>query len=185
MKYFIENYLDEHKKALNQLVAETEQVEKAANMIIQAIKNGNKILICGNGGSAADSQHFAAEIIVKFSTVRKALPAIALTVDSSVMTAIGNDFGFDSLFSRQVEGLGEKGDVLVAISTSGKSANVIKAVEAARAKELKVIGMAGKNGLSVPCDHQIVIESNRTSIIQEMHIAIIHMICQLIDKAVA
>jgi D-sedoheptulose 7-phosphate isomerase len=185
MKYFIQNYLEEHKNALNHLMAETEQVEKAANMIIQAIKNGHKILICGNGGSAADSQHFAAEIIVKFSTVRKALPAIALTVDSSVMTAIGNDMGFDSVFSRQVEGLGEKGDVLVAISTSGKSPNVLKAIEAAKAKGLSVIGMAGMSGMAVPCDHQIVIASTRTSIIQEMHIAIIHMICQLIDKAVA
>lgn len=184
MKNLIADYLDEHKIALQKLMENQSQIEKAADLIINALNKGNKIIICGNGGSAADSQHFAAEIIVKFSKVRKALPALALTVDSSVLTAIGNDFGIEDLFARQVEGLGAPGDILVAISTSGKSPNVIKAIKQAQEKGLFILGMAGKNGMAVSCDCQIKIESTRTSIIQEMHITVIHMICQMIDEAV-
>lgn len=162
-----------------------EAIHEAANIIASALKNGNKILFCGNGGSAADSQHLAAELVVRLSGKinRGALPAIALTVDSSILTACSNDFGFENVFSRQVEALGKKGDILFAISTSGNSQNVIKAVNAAKNIGVTTIGLLGDRGgrLAESADYSLVVPSNDTQRIQEAHIAIGHIIISLIE----
>ncbi len=159
-------------------------LEKTANILINALKNNNKVLICGNGGSAADAQHFAAELIVRFETERKALPAIALTTDSSILTAGANDYGIDTLFSRQIEGLGSKGDVLVAISTSGNSPNILKAIDTAKSKDMEVIGLTGRDaGKMKSLQNKVVIPSQTTARIQESHIMTIHIWCKLIDQA--
>jgi D-sedoheptulose 7-phosphate isomerase len=172
------------QQVLAQIVPE---IEKAASTIIEALKNGNKILTCGNGGSAADAQHFAAELTCKYDQRRRALPAIALSTDTSHLTAAGNDYSFDDVFSRGVEALGQKGDVLVAITTSGNSPNVLKAIAAARQKEMSVIGLTGKGGgkmKELPI-HRVIVPSNTTARIQESHILIIHTWCRLIDAALA
>jgi D-sedoheptulose 7-phosphate isomerase len=160
-------------------------LEKTANILINALKNNNKVLVCGNGGSAADAQHFAAELIVRFETERKALPAIALTTDSSILTAGANDYGIDTLFSRQIEGLGSKGDVLIAISTSGNSPNILKAIEAAKKKGMEVIGLTGRDAGKMKSlqINNIIIPSQITARIQESHIMAIHIWCKLIDGA--
>ena len=150
----------------------------AYRLLFLAIKSGKKILLCGNGGSAADCQHFATELVVRLrkGKLRKARPAIALTTDSSVLTAAGNDLGFEKLFSRQVEAMGARGDVLVAISTSGTSANVVEAARAARKKRMKVIALTSESGgkLGKPADCWIAVPSDDTQRIQEMHITILH-----------
>ena len=166
------------------LEKELNNIEQSAKIMIDALKRGNKILICGNGGSAADSQHFAAELLVRFEKNRKSLSAIALTTDTSIMTSCANDFGYDFLFEKQVEGLGNNGDVLVGISTSGNSSNVIKAITKAREKGLKVITLTGKDGgkmksLSIDCN--IIIPVQNTGRIQEVHETIIHTWCKLIE----
>ncbi|MEM4240121.1 MAG: D-sedoheptulose 7-phosphate isomerase [Candidatus Woesearchaeota archaeon] len=161
-------------------------IEKTARIIINALKNSNKILICGNGGSAADAQHFAGELIVRFETERRSLPAIALTTDTSILTAGANDYGYDEIFARQVNGLGNKGDVLVAISTSGNSPNILKAIEAAKTKGMEIIGLTGKDGGKMKAlPNSIIIPSNTTARIQESHIMIIHTWCKLVDAAFA
>ncbi len=164
-----------------------ENIKKSAEVIISALKNGKKLLICGNGGSAADSQHFAGEMIGRYKKERKAFKVIALTTDTSIITAWSNDYSFDTVFARQVEGLGEEGDVLFAISTSGNSVNVIKACEKAREKGLKIIGLAGKDGgqLKNYADICIIVPSNDTPRIQESHITIIHILCNLIESELA
>ncbi|HLG93466.1 MAG TPA: SIS domain-containing protein [candidate division Zixibacteria bacterium] len=147
-------------------------------LLFSALRSGRKILLCGNGGSAADCQHFAAELVVQLrkGKLRKAHPAIALTTDSSILTATGNDFGFEKLFSRQVEALGAAGDVLVAISTSGTSVNVVEAARAARKKRMSVIGLTGKDAgrLGKLADSWVTVPSTDTQRIQEMHITILH-----------
>ena len=162
-------------------------VEKAARALIAAIKNGGKILLCGNGGSAADSQHIAAEFIGRFQKERKSLPAIALTTDSSIITSLANDYGFDVVFSRQVEGLGKKGDVLLGISTSGNSPNVVKAVEQAQKMDIVTMAMTGRDGgkLAKIVDIAIVVPSAKTARIQESHIAIAHAICEVVEDELA
>ncbi len=158
---------------------------KAVDAIINAYNHGCKVLLCGNGGSAADSQHIATELVIRMSKPdRRALPAIALTTDSSMITAGGNDIGFDNIFSRQVEGLGSKGDVLIAISTSGKSENVNRAIHEAKKKGMAVIGFLGKGGGSSKelCDIPIVIPSNDTQRIQEGHITVAHIICGIVEN---
>ena len=162
-------------------------IEKTANILINALKNGNKILICGNGGSAADAQHFAAELIVRFETERKSLPAIALTTDSSILTSGANDYGIDTLFSRQIEGLGSKGDVLIAISTSGNSPNILKAIDSAKNKGMEIIGLTGRDAGKMKSlqIHNVIIPSQTTARIQESHIMIIHIWCKLVDSAFA
>lgn len=162
-------------------------IEKTAQVLIDALRRGNKILICGNGGSAADAQHFAAELIGRYEKERHSLPAIALTTDTSNLTAIGNDYGYDEVFARQVAGLGNKGDVLVAITTSGKSQNVLKAIDVARQKGVSVIGLTGKDGgtmKDLPIT-SIIIPAQGTSRIQESHILIIHLWCKLIEDALS
>ena len=147
------------------------------------LEAGYKILICGNGGSAADSQHFAAEIVGRFEKERKAFPAIALTTDTSALTAIGNDYGFDKVFSRQVEALGEKGDILVGISTSGNSENVIKAVETAKDMGIFTVGFLGKDGgkLKDIVDKAFIVRHSSTARIQEVHLTLEHTLCKIIE----
>ncbi|TQR29531.1 D-sedoheptulose 7-phosphate isomerase [Campylobacter sp. MIT 99-7217] len=181
----IEKEWQEHAKTLKESEVLKGQIAKIAEILNKSLKNGGKILICGNGGSAADSQHFAAELSGRYKKERKALAGIALTTDTSALTAIGNDYGFEFVFSRQVEALACKGDVLIGISTSGKSPNVLKAFESAKALGAVCIGLSGKGGgeMNALCDINLVVPSNDTARIQEMHILSIHCICQLIDEA--
>lgn len=155
-----------------------------ANICVQALKNGNKILFCGNGGSAADSQHLAAELVSRFYFDRPALPAIALTTDTSALTAIGNDYGYEKVFTRQVEALGRRGDILFGFSTSGKSKNVLLAFEKAKEMGIKTVGMLGDDGRDIGkvADYQINIPSLSTPKIQEGHICIGHIICGVIEE---
>jgi D-sedoheptulose 7-phosphate isomerase len=157
---------------------------KAADIIAGAFKKGGKLLICGNGGSAADSQHIAAELVVRFLRERKALPAVALTADSSIITSEANDHGFDTVFSRQVEALGKKGDVLLAITTSGRSPNVIEAAKAAKKKGLAVIGLTGpaSGALGKYCRVCIKAAGDKTFRIQESMLMAEHAICDLVEK---
>lgn len=162
-------------------------IARAVELMTEALLSGGKILACGNGGSAADAQHFAAELVGRFEAERQGLPAIALTTDSSIVTAIGNDYGYDQVFSRQVQALGQPGDVLLAISTSGNSPNVVKAIEAAQAGEMLVIALTGKGGgqmaqqLREARDIHICAPADRTARIQEIHLLTIHCLCDGID----
>ena len=161
------------------------ELEKIGNKLITALELGKKILIAGNGGSAADAQHFAAELAGQFIHKRKGLPAIALTTNASITTAIGNDFGYEHVFSRQVDGLGNQGDIFIGISTSGNSVNLINAMDIARKNGLITIGLLGKDGGSLKsyCDLKLIVPSQSTQHVQEAHIMIIHEICALIDNA--
>ena len=159
-----------------------EKILNCAELIKITLDNGNKILFCGNGGSASDSNHLACEFISKFQKERKSLSAISLSSNNSIITAIGNDYSFDDIFSRQIEGLGQKNDILFAISTSGKSKNVLKAISQAKKQGLKVIFLTGANETKQNTDIEINVPSEITCEIQEMHIAIGHMICEIIEK---
>jgi len=159
------------------------EVAGAARLIIESMRAGGKLLIFGNGGSAADAQHIAAELAFKMGRERQALPAIALTTDSSLLTAISNDRSFDYVYSRQIQAIGRKGDVALAISTSGNSQNVIEAVKQARTMEIKTIGLLGNTGgqMAEMVDLPLIIPHHETPRIQEVHIAVGHIICQLIE----
>jgi len=159
-------------------------IEKACGVICDALGRGGKILIFGNGGSAADSQHMAAELVGRFKKERKALAAIALTANTSNITALANDYGYDIIFSRQLEALGAKGDVALGISTSGNSKNVIGAIKAAKAIGMKTIGLTGAGGgqMADICDLLIAVDSKDTPRIQESHVTIIHIICELVEE---
>jgi D-sedoheptulose 7-phosphate isomerase len=159
-------------------------VEKVSSVIIDAYKNGKKTLLAGNGGSAADAQHIAGELVARFYFDRPALPSIALTTDSSVMTAIGNDYGYERLFARQVQALGNEGDVFIGISTSGNSPNIIKALEACKEKGIITVGLTGLNGgkMAEMCDFCIKVPSNETPRIQEVHILVGHIICCIVEE---
>jgi D-sedoheptulose 7-phosphate isomerase len=158
-------------------------IERTARLLIEALDSGHKLLLCGNGGSAADSQHIAAELVGKLLVKRRALPAIALTTDTSALTALGNDFGFETVFQRQVEALGQPGDVLIGISTSGNSPNVLEAVKLARKMSLKTVGLTGRGGgaLAGAVDQALTVPSDNTQRIQESHIMIGHILCELIE----
>ncbi len=184
---FLTGEFAEHEIVLNQ--TKELLLEPFAKMIeisVSAIKSGNKILFAGNGGSAADAQHWATELTVRYKVNRKAIAAIALTTDTSALTAIGNDFGFDYLFSRQVEALGNKGDVLIAISTSGNSANIINAIEEAKKIGITVVGFTGNGGgkMLEMCDVLIDIPSKTTARIQEMHEILGHSFCDVIEQSI-
>ena len=176
---------DAHSQTLQKTAQLEEILVRACETAIDTLKSGGKILICGNGGSAADAQHFAAELTGRYKTERGALAGIALTTDTSAITAIGNDYGYDLVFSRQLEALGRKGDLLVAISTSGNSKNVLNALEFARKNGIKTLGFSGKGGglMNELCDINLVVPSSDTARIQEMHIFFVHTICQAIDVA--
>ena len=159
------------------------EILKSISLIIRALKKNKKIIFCGNGGSAADSQHLSAELVGKFQKKRKALKSISLTTDTSVITSIGNDMSFDNIFSRQIEAIGEEGDVLFALTTSGKSKNITKAILAAKNKKIKVIMLSSKySKINRLCDINIKPNANRVDRIQEVHIAIGHIICEMLEQ---
>ncbi len=166
---------------------EINNIEKCAALIFETFENGGKVLICGNGGSAADAQHIAAEFVGRYETERKALAAIALTTDTSALTALANDYDFERIFSRQVEALARPGDLLIAISTSGNSPNVNAAVMAARRTGCRTLGMTGAGGkkLASLCDECLLIPATRTARIQEAHITVAHIWCEIIDDKLA
>jgi D-sedoheptulose 7-phosphate isomerase len=182
----IQKIIDAHIDVAQKLKTLSPEIQKACTVCFEALQKGHKILLAGNGGSAADAQHIAAELVGRFINHRKSLPALALTVDTSALTAISNDYGFEYVFARQLEGLGQKSDVFIGISTSGNSPNIIKAIEIAKHKDLKTIVLSGKNGgiLRGVADVDIIVPSNITAHIQEMHILIGHIICGYIDQSV-
>lgn len=161
-----------------------ERVVDAALVLIESVAAGGKVLVCGNGGSAADAQHMVGEMVVRYARDRKALPAVALTTDSSVITAQANDRDFDSVFERQVEAIGRTGDVLVAISTSGTSPDVTRAAKAARRMGMKIIGLTGAGGeaLATLSDVTVMVPADSTARIQEVHITVIHALCDLVEE---
>ncbi len=178
--------LKEHLKAIEGLLeSKLGDIEAAGRIIWGALQSGNKILLCGNGGSAADAQHIAAELVGRYEQQRRAFPAISLTTDTSALTALSNDYGYEEVFARQVEALAVAGDVLIAISTSGKSPNILKAADKARASGCQTIALTGCSGepLAAHCDTAVVVPSNRTSRVQEAHITIGHLWCEMIDQA--
>ena len=184
MKEAIKNQFDEHIKTADSLYKLIETVAEASQICIESLKQGGKILLLGNGGSAADAQHFAAELVGRFKHNRKGLPAIALTTDTSALTSIGNDFGFNNIFKRQVEALANSNDVVIGISTSGNSENIVNALKVASSLSCKIIGLTGEDvGLMNKfCDLIISAPSNSTPRIQEIHIIVEHTICHLIDE---
>jgi len=176
---------------LRRRMAETlpAQIARAGEALANALKSGRKALACGNGGSAADSQHFAAEIVGRFERERPGMPAIALTVDTSALTAIANDYDFDRVFSKQVEALGQPGDVLLAISTSGNSKNVMEAVKAAQAKAMVVIALTGRDGGAMgrmlrDGDFHLNVAHPRTMRVQEVHLLVVHCLCEVVDNLI-
>ena len=185
---FWEYRMREHLKTVQDIVENTdllENISRVAEVIVDAYKTGNKLLLCGNGGSAADAQHIATELVSKFLMERRALDAEALTVNTSTLTAIGNDYDFDKVFSRQIEAKGKKGDILIAISTSGNSKNVIEAIKVAKHMGLVTIGFTGartETQISALSDYCINVPSQSTPRIQEAHILIAHMVCEYIEK---
>ena len=184
-KDFINTYLQSTYKILGLITHSDEYINSVisvSNVLINSLKSGNKIYIAGNGGSAADAQHFAAELVSRFLFDRNPLPAIALTTDTSALTAIGNDYGFDQVFSRQLKAVANKDDVFIGISTSGKSPNILKAFNVCKEKNITSIAFSGIKGISslVP-DHIIAIPSESTPIIQEMHLITYHILCGIIE----
>lgn len=180
----LQRSLHEHIQAIEALLkTHLTEIERSGQMICSALDQGNKVLLCGNGGSAADAQHIAAELVGTYELQRRAWPSIALTTDTSALTALSNDFGYDHVFARQVEALAREADVLVALSTSGGSPNVIKAAESARKLGCRIIALTGRTGepLASMCDVAITVPSERTSRIQEAHITIGHLWCEMVD----
>ena len=181
----INQHFDEHLKVIKSIDnGQKEEILLIANVMVKSLAAGGTIFWCGNGGSASDSQHLAGELVGRFVGDRKPLRSLSLNADSAVMTCIINDFGYESLFSRQVEGLGSSGDVLVGITTSGNSQNVLKALEAANKMSMTTIGFLGKGGGAAKnlAQHSIIIESNSTARIQEAHITLGHILCDLIEE---
>ena len=160
---------------------------KAADLIEQCLRAGNKLLVCGNGGSAADAAHFATELVVRFARDRRAYPAICLASDGGLVTAAGNDYGFDEIFSRQVTAFGQPGDVLICLTTSGKSKNVVRALEEAKARKLKSIAFLGRDGGSTfgMADIDLLVRSDSTARIQEAHQLLLHVLCETIESHLA
>jgi len=167
-------------KSLNGLES---QVSRAADLIGECFRAGNKLLMCGNGGSAADASHFATELVVRFTKDRRALPAICLASDSGILTAAGNDYGFDKIFARQVAAFGQAGDVLICLTTSGNSKNVVRALQEAKARKLKTIAFLGRDGGSTKgmADIDLLVKDDSTARIQEAHQLLIHVLCEIIE----
>ena len=184
MQNKIKSMIEESAEVKKLILSLSPQIEEATNLVINAIKNNKKIFLAGNGGSASQASHIAAEFVGRYKIERKALPAIALTADLSAITAIGNDYGFESIFERQLEALGNDGDVLIALSTSGNSPNIIKAVEKAKKNNINVIGLLGKDGgkLKNTSSVEIIVPSDNAPRIQEAHLMILHIICELVDE---
>lgn len=187
MKEKIESIIKDSIRTKEDLLrSQVPSIEKAARAIIRCLKAGGKILVFGNGGSASDSQHMAAELVGRFKRERRALPAIALTVNTSSLTAIANDYSYDAVFARQLEALGKSGDIAIGISTSGNSRNVLLALDKARSIGMQTIGISGGTGkLPSSCDIAISVGSSQTARIQESHILIIHILCELVEDDLA
>ena len=160
------------------------EISRAADLIDQCLRAGNKLLVCGNGGSATDASHFATELVVRFAKDRRALPAICLTSDSGILTAAGNDYGFDEIFARQVAAFAQPGDVLICLTTSGKSKNLIRALEEAKGRGLKTIAFLGRDGGSTAgiADVDLLVKSDSTARVQEAHQLLLHVFCEIIDE---
>jgi D-sedoheptulose 7-phosphate isomerase len=185
MKEMIKNEFDAHAETFEKTKRELQSlIAEACEMAVQTLNAGNKILLCGNGGSAADSQHIAAELTGRYKKERRSLAGIALTTDTSALTAIANDYAYEEVFSRQVEALAREGDLIIGISTTGNSNNVLRAFQKGREIGCKTLGLSGKGGgkFNGSCDLNIVVPANDTARIQEMHILIGHSICQAIDN---
>lgn len=179
--------LQEHIGLVQEILKLEDKILEVSKTLIETLRRGNKILIFGNGGSAADAQHFSAELTGRYKAERRGLPAVALSTDTSALTAIGNDYGFDFVFSRQVEALANEGDICFGISTSGNSSNVLYAFKEGHKKGCQCIGLSGKGGggMNSCCDLHLIVPSEHTPRIQEMHILIIHLLCQAIDEGFA
>jgi D-sedoheptulose 7-phosphate isomerase len=190
MTEHIKNHFNESIQVkINAADVLVEPIEKAAQLMSHALLSGGKILSCGNGGSACDAMHFSGELLNRLERERPSLPAIALSADISAITAIGNDYSYHEIFAKQIQALGQENDVLLAISTSGNSVNILKAIEAAHLRGMHIVALTGKNGGDVPPlltskDVEIRVPANRTMRIQEMHILIIHCLCDLIDQQI-
>jgi D-sedoheptulose 7-phosphate isomerase len=187
MQHAIQKHIQKTQTVIQKILEDElllSNVEKIARTCVTALRSGHKILFVGNGGSAADSQHLAAELVSRLGYDRPAMAAIALTTDTSALTAIGNDYAFETIFSRQIEALGQPGDVLIAISTSGKSKNILKALETARTKKIVTVGFTGKAAplMEEHCDLLLTVPSVETPKIQEGHIVLGHIICTLIEE---
>jgi D-sedoheptulose 7-phosphate isomerase len=186
MKHLVQKQLAQSIATMQATLADlhiADTIATIAELTANAMQAGRKLLVAGNGGSAADAQHLVAEFVVRLSDNRPALRAIALTTDSSILTACGNDFGFDQIFSRQIESLGQPGDVFLGISTSGNSPNILRALEQARKMEITTIGFSGNGGgkMRELCDHNVIIPSSVTMNIQECHLALEHIFCMLVE----
>ena len=180
----LDRAIDDSTRALESLKKLQSQVEKAANLIEQCLRAGNKLLVCGNGGSAADAAHFATELVVRFAKDRRAHPAICLASDGGLLTAAANDYGFDEIFARQVAAFGQREDVLICLTTSGKSRNVLRAVEEAKARKLKTIAFLGRDGgptIGI-ADVDLLVASDSTARIQEAHQLLLHVLCEIIES---
>lgn len=187
MKHVVQKQLAQSIATMQAVLADTqiaETVSTIADITAQAMLNGRKLMVAGNGGSAADAQHLVAEFVARLTVNRPALSAVALTVDSSILTAIGNDFGYEDVFARQVEALGQPGDVFLAISTSGNSKNLIKALHQAREMDIITVGFTGSGGGKMRdlCDHNVIVPSDITMNIQESHLALEHIFCMLVER---
>ena len=182
----IENRFDEIIDLIEKSKVLKEDIERVSNQIINCLQNGGKIIVMGNGGSAADSQHFVAEFIGRYKLERNAIPAIALTTDTSIITAIGNDYDFEQIFSRQCEALAKPEDIIIAISTSGNSKNILKALENTQGKVSKIVGLTGKNNGKMEsfCDELLKVPSKETPQIQEIHRVLLHMICENVESTI-
>ena len=175
--------LKEAAAAHERMTANASRVVEAAEAIAKSLKQGGQVLVFGNGGSAADAQHFAAELIGRYEKNRESWPAVALTTDTSALTAIGNDYGFERVFARQVEGLGRKGDVAIGISTSGNSANVLRALETANERGLTTVALTGRGGEAAKiAKYHIAVQEDRTARVQEVHATVLHVICELVES---
>jgi D-sedoheptulose 7-phosphate isomerase len=183
---FLEKEIKNHIELVRNVFSYSffENLIKISEIIVECIKNGNKILLCGNGGSAADCQHFAGEMINRFKRERRPLPFISLTTDTSILTSIGNDYSFEEIFSKQVKAIGNERDILVCFSTSGESKNIIKAADIAKKKKMKVISFTGKtpNTLEKISDFVISVPSKETEKVQQIHLIIYHLLCYLIEE---
>ena len=182
LEQIYEHHLIEHKRLFEVMLLLRHDIEAAAQLIARCLMSGNKVLMCGNGGSASDAQHFAAELAGRFMKDRPPLAAVALSANAAVLTCIGNDFGFEEIYARQVEAFGSPGDCLIAISTSGNSENVVRAVKAARRKGMTTIALTGEDGrINRMCEQVMAVPASSTARIQEAHIFIVHTLCALVE----
>ncbi len=186
MEKWINEIIEEKRAFLDSagFVTYLEEVEKAGNLLVEVLKNGNKVLLAGNGGSAADAQHFAAEMVGRLYKERRSFPFISLCTDPSTVTSISNDYGYDEVFARQIEGIGVKGDCFVGISTSGNSGSILKAIEVSNDKGIHTIGLLGRKGGSVvrKCEQALIVPLEDTQRIQEIHTLTIHILCGIIER---